>query len=174
MKRLMSKREMKILMVGLDASGKTTILYKIKLGEVVRTLPTIGFNVETVEYRNVSFAVWDVGGQDKIRGLWKHYFQNTQGLIFVVDSVDRGRISEARTALHRILSENDLQDAALLVIANKQDLPNAMHISEVAHKLALHLVQVRRWYIQGASAITGNGLYKGLEWLSNNIAMKQV
>ncbi|KAL8143735.1 hypothetical protein V2J09_016767 [Rumex salicifolius] len=177
MKRLMSKREMKILMVGLDASGKTTILYKIKLGEVVKTLPTIGFNVETVEYRNVSFAVWDVGGQDKIRGLWKHYFQYTQGLIFVVDSVDRGRISEARGALHRILSEaseNDLRDAALLVIANKQDLPNAMQVSEIAHNLALHLIQVRRWYIQGASAITGHGLYEGLEWLSNTIAMKQM
>ena len=64
--------------VGLDAAGKTTILYKLKLGEVVTTIPTIGFNVETVEYKNISFTVWDVGGQDKIRPLWRHYFQNTQ------------------------------------------------------------------------------------------------
>ena len=75
-----------IFKVGLDAAGKTTILYKLKLGEVVTTIPTIGFNVETVEYKNISFTVWDVGGQDKIRPLWRHYYQNTQGIIFVVDS----------------------------------------------------------------------------------------
>ncbi|XP_031276708.1 ADP-ribosylation factor-like [Pistacia vera] len=87
--RLFAKKEMRILMVGLDAAGKTTILYKLKLGEIVTTIPTIGFNVETVEYKNISFTVWNVGGQDKIRPLWRHYFQNTQGLIFVVDSNDR-------------------------------------------------------------------------------------
>ena len=72
---LFGKKEMRILMVGLDAAGKTTILYKLKLGEIVTTIPTIGFNVETVEYKNISFTVWDVGGQDKIRPLWRHYFQ---------------------------------------------------------------------------------------------------
>jgi ADP-ribosylation factor family len=92
--RLTSKKESRILMVGLDAAGKTTILYKLKLGEVVTTIPTIGFNVETVEYKNISFTVWDVGGQDKIRPLWRHYYQNTQGIIFVVDSNDRDRIPE--------------------------------------------------------------------------------
>jgi len=91
-KGLFGKKEMRILMVGLDAAGKTTILYKLKLGEIVTTIPTIGFNVETVEYKNISFTVWDVGGQDKIRPLWRHYFQNTQGLIFVVDSNDRSVI----------------------------------------------------------------------------------
>ena len=79
--RMIGTREMRILMVGLDAAGKTTILYKLKLGEVVNTIPTIGFNVETVEYKNICFTVWDVGGQDKIRPLWRHYFQNTQVLI---------------------------------------------------------------------------------------------
>merc|ERR1712137_1443894 len=96
LERLFGKKEMRILMVGLDAAGKTTILYKLKLGEVVTTIPTIGFNVGTVEYKNINFTVWDVGGQDKIRPLWRHYFQNTQGLIFVVDSNDRERIAEAR------------------------------------------------------------------------------
>ncbi len=106
-------------MVGLDAAGKTTILYKLKLGEVVTTIPTIGFNVETVEYKNISFTVWDVGGQDKIRLLWRHYYQNTQGLIFVVDSNDRDRIDDAREELHKMLSEEELRDAVLLVFANK-------------------------------------------------------
>merc|ERR550514_2186298 len=120
-----SKEEKRILMVGLDAAGKTTILYKLKLGEVVTTIPTIGFNVETVEYKSISFTVWDVGGQDKIRPLWRHYYQNTDGLIFVVDSNDRDRIGDAKEELTKMLSEDEMKDAILLVFANKQDLPNA-------------------------------------------------
>ncbi|KAL0450389.1 UNVERIFIED_CONTAM: ADP-ribosylation factor 1 [Sesamum latifolium] len=145
LKALFAKREMRILMVGLDAAGKTTILYKLKLGEIITTIPTIGFNVETVEYKNVSFTVWDVGGQDKIRPLWRHYFQNTQGLIFVVDSNDRERITEARDELHRMLNEEDLREATVLVFANKQDLPNAMTVPEVTDKLGLHSLRLRRW-----------------------------
>ncbi|KAJ8764372.1 hypothetical protein K2173_006112 [Erythroxylum novogranatense] len=171
-KMLFAKKEMRILMVGLDAAGKTTILYKLKLGEIVTTIPTIGFNVETVEYKNVSFTVWDVGGQDKIRPLWRHYFQNTQGLVFVVDSNDRERISEARDELHRMLSEDELRDATLLVFANKQDLPNAMSVSEITDKLGLHSLRRRRWYIQAACATSGQGLYEGLDWLSSNISSK--
>ena len=105
--RLFGKQQMRILMVGLDAAGKTTILYKLKLGEIVTTIPTIGFNVETVEYKNISFTVWDVGGQDKIRPLWRHYFQNTQGLIFVVDSNDRERVQEAKDELNKMLGVSD-------------------------------------------------------------------
>ncbi|EOX91542.1 ADP-ribosylation factor A1F isoform 1 [Theobroma cacao] len=204
---LFAKKEMRILMVGLDAAGKTTILYKLKLGEIVTTIPTIGFNVETVDYKNVSFTVWDVGGQDKdltlkllitkmlaslsgmledkisftvwdvggqdkIRPLWRHYFQNTQGLIFVVDSNDRERISEARDELHRMLSEDELRDATLLVFANKQDLPNAMTVSEITDKLGLHSLRQRRWYMQATCATSGQGLYEGLDWLSSNISSK--
>ncbi|KAI4315000.1 hypothetical protein L6164_027854 [Bauhinia variegata] len=169
---LYSRKEMRILMVGLDAAGKTTILYKLKLGEIITTIPTIGFNVETVEYKNVSFTVWDVGGQDKIRPLWRHYFQNTQGLIFVVDSNDRERISEARDELHRMLSEVELRDATLLVFANKQDLPNAMNVAEITDKLGLHSLRQRRWYIQPTCATSGQGLYEGLDWLSSNISTK--
>ncbi len=109
-------------MVGLDAAGKTTILYKLKLDENGNTLPkpTIGFNVETVEYKNFNFTVWDVGGQDWIRELWRQYIMNTQALIFVVDCTDRERIPQARDELHRILEDVDLRDAVLLVFANKQ------------------------------------------------------
>ncbi|KAJ6899695.1 ADP-ribosylation factor family protein [Populus alba x Populus x berolinensis] len=170
--RLFSKKEMRILMVGLDAAGKTTILYKLKLGEIVTTIPTIGFNVETVEYKNISFTVWDVGGQDKIRPLWRHYFQNTQGLIFVVDSNDRDRVGEARDELHRMLNEDELRDAVLLVFANKQDLPNAMNAAEITDKLGLHSLRQRHWYIQSTCATSGEGLYEGLDWLSNNISSK--
>ncbi|KAJ8529642.1 hypothetical protein K7X08_036477 [Anisodus acutangulus] len=144
----------------------------LKLGEIVTTIPTIGFNVETVEYKNISFTVWDVGGQDKIRPLWRHYFQNTQGLIFVVDSNDRDRVVEARDELHRMLNEDELRDAVLLVFANKQDLPNAMNAAEITDKLGLHSLRQRHWYIQSTCATSGEGLYEGLEWLSNNIVNK--
>ncbi|KAF9247374.1 ADP-ribosylation factor [Melanogaster broomeanus] len=166
---LFKNREMRILMVGLDAAGKTTILYKLKLGEIVTTIPTIGFNVETVEYKNISFTVWDVGGQDKIRPLWRHYYQNTQGIIFVVDSNDRERVSEAREELQRMLNEDELRDALLLVFANKQDLPNAMNAAEITDKLGLQALRQRTWYIQAACATSGDGLYEGLEWLATNI-----
>lgn len=125
----------------------------------------IGFNVETVEYKNISFTVWDVGGQDKIRPLWRHCtlsmfscaytlfdfssdFQNTQGIIFVVDSNDRERVSEAREELQRMLNEDELRDALLLVFANKQDLPNAMNAAEITDKLGLQALRQRTWYIQ--------------------------
>ncbi|KAJ1723413.1 Arf GTPase arf1 [Coemansia erecta] len=167
---LAGKKEMRILMVGLDAAGKTTILYKLKLGEIVTTIPTIGFNVETVEYGNISFTVWDVGGQDKIRPLWRHYFQNTQGIIYVIDSNDRDRITEARDELQRMLNEDELRDAKLLVFANKQDLPNTMSASDITEKLGLKsLSHNRSWYIQSTCATSGDGLYEGLEWLKNNL-----
>eukprot|EP00397_Hematodinium_sp_SG-2012_P054058 GEMP01064934.1.p1 GENE.GEMP01064934.1~~GEMP01064934.1.p1 ORF type:complete len:184 (+),score=32.82 GEMP01064934.1:165-716(+) len=168
--KLWGKKEMRILMVGLDAAGKTTILYKLKIGEVVTTIPTIGFNVETVEYKNISFTVWDVGGQDKIRPLWRHYYQNTQGLIYVVDSNDRDRIEDAREELNKMLGEDEMQDATLLVFANKQDLPNAMTAAEITDKLGLHnLPSKRQWYIQSACATTGDGLYEGLDWMSKKL-----
>jgi len=177
--KLFGKKEMRILMVGLDAAGKTTILYKLKLGEVVTTIPTIGFNVETVEYKNISFTVWDVGGQDKIRPLWRHYYQNTQGIIFVVDSNDKERLDDAAGAensakeeLHRMLGEDELRDAVLLVFANKQDLPNACSVDTLTDTLGLNKLRNRKWYIQGACATTGDGLYEGLDWLSNTLGKK--
>ena len=169
---LFGKKEMRILMLGLDAAGKTTILYKLKLGEVVSSVPTIGFNVETVEYKNIKFTVWDVGGQDKIRLLWRHYYQNTQGLIFVVDSSDRERVELAKEELQRMLSEEELRDAVVLVFANKQDL-GVMSVAEVTEKLGLHTLRGRDWFIQGTCAMTGDGLYDGLDWLSKIVAKKK-
>eukprot|EP01012_Entosiphon_sulcatum_P048474 TRINITY_DN66960_c0_g1_i1.p1 TRINITY_DN66960_c0_g1~~TRINITY_DN66960_c0_g1_i1.p1 ORF type:complete len:195 (-),score=35.28 TRINITY_DN66960_c0_g1_i1:128-676(-) len=168
-KSLFGKRDVRILMVGLDAAGKTTILYKMKLGEIVTTIPTIGFNVEAVEYKNIKFTMWDVGGQDKLRPLWRHYFNNTNGVIFVVDSNDKERVGAARDELHKMLAEDELRDAVLLVFANKQDLPNAMSTAEVTDKLALRSLQSRTWFVQGTCATSGEGLYEGLDWLAANI-----
>merc|ERR1712224_938096 len=115
---------------------------KFKLGEVVTTIPTLGFNVEEVQYKNINFTVWDVGGQDKIRKLWRYYYQNTQGLIFVVDSSDRDRIEDAREELSKMLAEDEMRDAAVLVFANKQDLPHSMSAAEVIEKLDLHRLKI--------------------------------
>ncbi|PWA47773.1 ADP-ribosylation factor 1 [Artemisia annua] len=171
-RQLLARRDIKILMLGLDDSGKTTILFKLKLGDFVATVPTIGFNVEALEYKNIRFTVWDVGGQDTIRPLWKHYYRNTHALIFVVDSHNKRRIYQARNELHRLLHEDELRDATILVFANKQDLPNAMHVSEVVDKLKLHSISQHRWHIQSTSATTGQGLYEGLTWLTSNIPNK--
>jgi len=174
------KQEKRILMVGLDAAGKTTVLYQLKLGEVVTTIPTIGFNVETVEYKNIEFTVWDIGGQHLIRPLWRHYYHGTEAVIFVVDSNDRERIAPSSSAqhqcddnvrdeLHGLLSDELLQDAVLLVLANKQDLPNAMTVDEVSDKLELSKLRRRQWYIQGTCARSGDGLYSALDWLSQTL-----
>lgn len=104
------------------------ILYKLKLDTDVTTIPTVGFNVETVTYKNTKFNVWDVGGQDKIRPLWRHYFSGTQGLIFVIDSNDRDRLEEARSELARIIQDREMKDALLLVFANKQDIPGGTRL----------------------------------------------
>jgi ADP-ribosylation factor protein 6 len=105
------------------ADNIPAILYKLKLSnQDVTTIPTVGFNVESVTYKNVKFNVWDVGGQDKIRPLWRHYYSGTQGLIFVVDSSDTARMEEARSELHKIINDREMKDALLLVFANKQDI----------------------------------------------------
>ncbi|TIC12910.1 Pentafunctional AroM protein [Wallemia mellicola] len=166
---LWKTKELRLLMLGLDAAGKTTILYKLKLNQSVTTIPTVGFNVETVTYKNVKFNVWDVGGQDKIRPLWRHYYTGTQGLVFVIDSQDRDRIDEARQELHRILGDREMRDCLLLVFANKQDLPGAMSPAEVTEKLGLHKMRERSWYVHPSCATTGEGLFEGLSWLSTNV-----
>lgn len=163
---LWPSKQLAILMLGLDNAGKTTLLYKLKLGEKVTTVPTIGFNVESIQYRNVNFTVWDVGGQDKIRPLWKYYFNNAHGLIFVVDSNDRERLLEARDELQKLLSSSDLSVAKVLVFANKQDLPNVVSVAEVTDKLGLLAMRDPQWFVQGCCGTSGEGLYEGLDWLA--------
>ena len=170
--KLLGKKDVRMLMVGLDAAGKTTILYQLKMGENVKTIPTIGFNVETLDYKGLNFTVWDVGGQDKIRVLWRHYYQNTDGLIFVVDSNDRERIDEAAEELKKMLGEEELKDCVVLVMANKQDLIGAISPNEVTRKLGLESLK-RTWLVQGTSATTGQGLKEGLDWMASQLLKRK-
>eukprot|EP01006_Ploeotia_vitrea_P037942 TRINITY_DN66190_c11_g4_i2.p1 TRINITY_DN66190_c11_g4~~TRINITY_DN66190_c11_g4_i2.p1 ORF type:complete len:132 (+),score=64.93 TRINITY_DN66190_c11_g4_i2:196-591(+) len=119
--RLFGKKQFRVLLLGLDAAGKTTILNKLAHpDDVVETVPTVGFNVEKIKLGNLKFVVWDVSGQDQLRPFWRHYYRGTAGIIFVVDSSDKQRFSLARSELHDILREEELQYACLLVLANKQ------------------------------------------------------
>jgi small GTP-binding protein len=138
----------------------------------VTTIPTIGFNVEAIEHKGLNLHVWDIGGQERIRALCRHYYHNTQGLIFVVDSNDVTRVEEARNELHGLLEEDELRDAILLVYANKQDQPNAIKPQELANRLKLNSVTNRPWQVQGTCATTGDGLYEGLDWLGAQINKK--
>lgn len=166
--------------MGLDASGKTTILYKMILGEIVTTIPTIGFNVETISnVSNANLVCWDVGGCDKIRPLWRHYYANTSGLIFVIDSNDRERLLpqesdydhntqwyyNAKGMFDMTLNEDELRDTVVLIFFNKQDLPNAMSVAEMTEKLGLRNIRNRQIHIQPCCATTGDGLILGFEWL---------
>ena len=161
------------LRVRVDNAGKTTILYRLQVGEVVSTIPTIGFNVETVQHKNVKFQVWDLGGQTSIRPYWRCYYPNTQAVIYVVDSTDVDRMEDARDEFHAILDEEELRDACILVYANKQDLPGALDDAVVSERLGLTGIRSRQWAIFRTSATKGEGLFEGLDWLSNALHGKK-
>eukprot|EP00808_Paulinella_micropora_P025825 g38424.t1 len=168
--QLFGPQEVRVLILGLDNAGKTTILYKLYAPDrVVRTIPTIGFNVEQVKYENLNFSVWDLGGQTSIRPYWRCYYHDTDAVIYVVDSADRDRLGLARKELWAVLEEEELKDAQLLVFANKQDQKNAASASEVASALGLHNIKNRQWYICKSAAVSGMGLQEGLSWLANAI-----
>jgi ADP-ribosylation factor 1/2 len=166
---MFKKKNATILMVGLDAAGKTTILMKLKLNETKETVPTIGFNVETVEYRNVKFHVWDVGGQERLRALWKHYYEGANAIIFVLDSNDRDRVDVAKSELQRLLSDPTLAGATLLLLCNKQDLPHRLAPRDCVDALGLKGLKGRTWFAQGCCAHTGEGLFEGLDWLCSHL-----
>ena len=159
-------------MSGLDNAGKTTIFNTLKLGEPVSTLPTISFHVETIEYKKISYTVWDVAGVTNIRPLWRHYFQFTKGIIHVVDSSDSSRIGESREELQRVLEDDTLRDAVLLVFANKNNLPGAMTALKVKQKLELNKHMNREWYVQSTCADYEEGIVDGFDWLAKTIKNK--
>eukprot|EP00916_Digyalum_oweni_P020416 GHVL01033992.1.p1 GENE.GHVL01033992.1~~GHVL01033992.1.p1 ORF type:complete len:182 (+),score=31.95 GHVL01033992.1:374-919(+) len=163
--RIFGANEVRILILGLDNAGKTTILYRLHADEVVSTVPTIGFNVETVTYKNIKFQVWDLGGQTSIRPYWRCYYQNTNAVVFVVDAADAERLTDAHDALSAMLNEDELKGVCLLVLANKMDLPGALEVSQITQGLGLTSLRGRQWAIYESSAIKGTGINQGLDWL---------
>eukprot|EP00752_Nemacystus_decipiens_P009788 g8739.t1 len=171
-------KEKRLLLLGLDAAGKTSLLYKLHLDEVVHTIPTVGFNVERVEYNRMMMTIWDIGGQTKLRPLWRHYYINTDALIFVVDSSDLERIEEARDEMFHVLRDPNMDGCqTVLILLNKQDLPGAIGPSVMISKLGLdsagnNPLKRRNWYMQACCAITGEGVFDGLDWLCQAVKKK--
>ncbi|KAM5310417.1 putative ADP-ribosylation factor-like protein 5C isoform 2-T2 [Glossophaga mutica] len=152
------KQEHKVIIVGLDNAGKSTILYQFLMNEVVQTCPTIGSNVEEIVLRKTHFLMWDIGGQEALRSTWNTYYSNTEFVILVIDSTDRERLLTTREELYKMLAHEALQDASILIFANKQDLKDSMTTVEISQFLTLSAIKDHPWHIQGCCALTGEGL----------------
>jgi len=162
---LFGNEEHKIVILGLDNAGKTTILYQFLMDEVVQTSPTIGSNVEEVMYKNIHFIMWDLGGQQSLRQSWSTYFTNTEFVILVVDSTDSERLSLVKGELERLVAQEELSHAAFLIYANKQDVKGSLSPATISKELNLTSLRTQRWQIQPCCALTGEGLFQGLEWI---------
>ncbi|KAF8849012.1 ARF/SAR superfamily [Acephala macrosclerotiorum] len=164
-KARLKDKEMRILMLGLDNAGKTTIVKKI-MGENVNSVsPTLGFIIKTIDYEGYKLNIWDVGGQKTLRSYWRNYFEKTDALIWVVDATDRLRIEDCREELHGLLQEERLSGASLLVFANKTDVNGCMDEEEIRVGLQLDAIKTHKWHIVRCSAITGANLQEGLAWV---------
>jgi small GTP-binding protein len=129
-------KKLKILMMGLDHAGKTTMLYNMKLGEVISAIPTIAFNAETVQIEGAALTCWDVSSRGPSRVLWRQYYPSTQGFVFVIDSADKFRLDEAINGLERdILTSEETKNTVIMIMANKQDKEGAMTAQEIEHLL---------------------------------------
>ncbi|KAH1167471.1 ADP-ribosylation factor-like protein 2 isoform X1 [Mauremys mutica] len=166
------ERELRLLMLGLDNAGKTTILKKFN-GEDIDTIsPTLGFNIKTLEHRGFKLNIWDVGGQTSLRSYWRNYFESTDGLIWVVDSADQQRLQVCKQELQSLLVEERLAGATLLIFANKQDLPGALSSNAIREALELDSIKSHHWCIQACSAFTGENLLTGIDWLLDDISSR--
>eukprot|EP01066_Platyproteum_vivax_P013135 Platyproteum_vivax@DN5963_c0_g1_i1.p1 len=168
-----SSEQYKILIIGLNNAGKTTILYKLHLGEAIQTQPTIGSNVEEIKHNNVRFQAWDLGGQENLRPLWSSYFTQTAGVIFVVDSCDHENLTLAKMELYNVIISDLMKGVPLLVFANKQDAAGSMDAGTIS--LGLHLADIRdrEWNIQGCCALDGTGLDDGMNWIAQKLVEKK-
>ncbi|GLE05393.1 hypothetical protein PINS_up014406 [Pythium insidiosum] len=178
--------EGRILVLGLDNGGKTTILKKLSEEDISHIMPTQGFNVKSLQVDGFKLNMWDIGGQKTIRPYWRNYFEQTDALvrraippfalcivsdlggasqIYVIDSADKRRLEETGLELATLLEEDKLSNVPILVFANKQDLLNALPASEISTALNLSTIRDRTWHIQACSAKTGEGLQEGMEWI---------
>jgi ADP-ribosylation factor-like protein 3 len=162
-------KEARILILGLDNAGKTSILKKLSDEDINHIMPTQGFNMKSLTQEGFKLNVWDIGGQRAIRPYWRHYFENADVLVYVVDSADKRRLEEAGIELDQLLEEEKLAGVPLLVYANKQDLVSAVPAAGIADSMNLTALRDRRWHVQQCSAKTGNGLQEGMDWLMQNV-----
>jgi len=158
-----------MLMLGLDNSGKTTALKALAGEDPSHITPTQGFNIKSVQQAGFKLNVWDIGGQKHIRPYWKNYYQNTDALVYMIDSADKRRTDEAAEELQSLLEEEALAGIPMLVFANKQDLLNAMPAAEVMKELELTNEKGRWVHVAACSAKTGEGLEQGISELLKQV-----
>mmetsp|Transcript_20746 Transcript_20746/g.21400 ORF Transcript_20746/g.21400 Transcript_20746/m.21400 type:complete len:183 (+) Transcript_20746:63-611(+) len=163
----------RVLFIGLDAAGKTTILYKLTSNCPEQIIPTIAFSIETIQYNNIHITAWDVGGRSNLRPLWRHYYPNTNGVVFVIDSNDRDRMEDVIDQFKRFTLEEELLGVPILVFANKADLPKSMTIEEITQQLTKSGIDLSRFHIIQTIATEGTGLKEGLSWLENEMQKKR-
>lgn len=154
-----------IVMLGLDSAGKSTLLYKLRYKDAFLTMPTIGFNVDMIEVgKDFTLTFWDIGGQKKMRELWSNFLEDTDGLLYVVDSSDKRRLEESRREFELILKNESIKNVPVVVLANKQDVPGALNAEEVTRRFKMKkYCSDRNWYVQPCCAITGQGLAEALQ-----------
>lgn len=165
---LRQRKPIKVLVLGLYYSGKSSLLFQANLGEVVTSIPTIGINVS---HKNIILQAWDVGGRSKIRPLLRHYYQNTEAVIFVVDSSDEERLPEAERELLSLVSESELEGVPVAVALNKWDL--SRHMSRERMHQALGLAELRKSrpcesFSTSSVSDSKSDFFDMLEWLNDN------
>ena len=153
-------------------AGKTTILYRLSLGQLVKTTPTIGSNVEELTYNNVKFQAWDLGGQESNRSLWDVYYMSTDAIVYVIDSQDDEYFEESKAQFHKLLVHPILKNATILIFANKQDLPGAKSVNQLIQDYGFDKIKNHIWHIQSCSALKGEGLVTGIKWLSEQLVFR--
>ena len=163
-------RQYKAIVLGLSNAGKTSVLYSLLLGKLVPTQPTLGSNVEEFQYRNLKFVAWDLGGQELLRHSWSLFYANTDAVIVVVDSADPDGFPAIKNEIVKLLQHPDIENACILIFANKQDLAGALPPEEVAAALDLAQVVTRHTYtVVGCSAVQQTGLNEGLGWICDRL-----
>lgn len=169
---LFRKDEFHILILGVDKAGKTNVLERLKTiySNVIgldpgKILPTVGLNVGRVEAHNTSLVFWDLGGQVGLRSIWEKYYEESHAVIYVVDSANKGRFDESKSAMEKVLGSRELYGAPLLILANKQDLEEAETPQSVAEHFGIGRVDSRPVKVQPVCAYTGQGLREGVQWL---------
>ncbi|KAJ0962684.1 hypothetical protein J5N97_027806 [Dioscorea zingiberensis] len=171
-KYLFSKTEFHVLILGIDKSGKTTLLEKLKslysnLEGLPpdRIVPTVGLNIGRLEAAQAKLVFWDLGGQIGLRTIWEKYYEEAHAIIYVIDAANPSNFESSKSALEKILRHEDLRGAPLLILANKQDLPGAISAEELARYLDLKELDERLYMFEAISAYDGMGIKNSIEWL---------
>lgn len=168
-----SKKKSNIICIGLDNSGKSTILNKLKADkeQTHDIVPTVGLSVENFSASAINFTVFDMSGQGKYRNLWEAYYNDVDGVIVVIDSSDKLRIVVAKEELDNFLHHNEIKNKGIpiLIFSNKMDIRDSLSPSQVSLKLELDQIRNKPWQIFGSNALTGENLNEGVNWLAGQI-----